>query len=224
MKFTTGSRLRWTVVGMLLLLPVFLAGRGEAISWDISGPWLIEGTGFVDWKGIRSSLELEGKMNVYTVESGDIWAITSYDVDLQLNATRADIGVWDDHLREVFHDHIPLLESLNPSLGKPFELPLVTKDGLTYRITFTSVTSGKVDISGEDAKLGSVGGLKLGSESALWRKGTSKPNVNDASSGCNSGGFGGAGLAIAALGLWPATRRERSNLVMLRVFRRFRVK
>ena len=213
MRFTARARALWAIVGMLALFAFSPAGRGEAVSWDLSGPWLIEGTGYVDWNGIRSSLELEGNMNVYTIESGDIWAITSYDLHLDLDATRAGIGVWDDHLEEVFHDHIALLESLNPSLGTPFELPLVTKDGLTYRITFTSVTSGKVAISGEDAKLGSVSDLKLGSESALWRKGTSKPDAADASSGCNAGGVGGVCLALAALGL-----------LMRRVFSGFRVK
>ena len=214
MKITAGPRARWAVVVVWAFLVFFCAGMGEAASWDISGPWLIEGTGYVDWKGIRSSLELDGNMNIHTVESGDIWAITSYDLDLELDATKAGIGVWDDHLHEVFHDHIPLLESLNPSLGKPFELPLVTKDGLTYRITFTSVTSGKVEISGENAKLGSVSSLKLGSESALWRSGTPKPDASDASSGCRASGTGVSGLALAALLLCP----------LRRLFCRFRVK
>lgn len=226
MKFTTGSRLRWVVVGMLLLLPVFSAGAEEGVAWNVAGPWQVEGTGFIEWHSFpRSSLELEGSMVIYTVKSGDIWAITGYDIDLQLNATRVGVKVWNDHLEEVLHDHVPLLASLNPSLGKPFTLPSVTtEDGLTYTITLTSVTSGKLVIAGEDARLGSVGNLHIGSESVIWSVETSKPNVNDASSGCNSGGVGGAGLAIAALGLWPATRRERSNLVMLRVFRGFRVK
>ncbi|MCR4817847.1 MAG: hypothetical protein K5841_02685 [Fretibacterium sp.] len=213
MKNTAGLRVRWKGIGMLVLLAFFCAGTGEGAAWNISGPWLVEGTGYVDWKGIRSSLELDGNMTIYTVESGDIWAITSYDLTLELDATVAGIGVWDDHLQEVFHDHIPLLESLNPSLGDPFRLPAVTtKDGLTYRITFTSETSGTVDISGEDSRLGSVSGLKIGSESALWKSGTPKPGVNDASSGCNAGKKGLFSLAAAAL------------LMIYRVFRGVRVK
>lgn len=206
MKFTEWLR---TVIGIFGLFTVFCAGAVEGASWDISGPWAIEGTGYVDWKGIRSSLELDGDMKIYTVESGDIWAITSYDLTIELDATRAGIGVWDDHLQELFHDRIPLLESMNPSLGRPFELPAITtKDGLTYRITFTSVTSGKVNISGEKCRLGKVGGLKVGSESALWKKGNSKPGVSDSSSGCNAGLMSGAVL-LAALAVLRFTVRRR---------------
>ena len=216
MKFTLGPRVRWAVVGLLALLAVFHAGMGEAVSWDISGRWLVEGSGFIEWRDVpRASLKLEGTMDIYTVESGDIWAVTSYDINLRLDATRANIKVWDDHLNEILHVQVPLPADANPSLGTPFTLPSVTtENGLTYTVTLTSVLSGTLAINGEEARLGSVGHLHIGSESALWREGTSKPGASDASSGCRASGTGVAGLALVALLLCP----------LRRVFCRFRVK
>ena len=173
----------------------------DGASWDISGAWPMEGTGFVDWHGLRYSLAMTGNMNLCTAASGDIWCVTSYDMDIRLDVSKLNIKAWSEHLGETFHDFIPLPADMNPSLGKPFELLKVTAEsGLTYTVTLTSATSGKVNISGEKVKLGSVSSLKIATESAMWKEGTPKPQLANESSGCNAGGWRMTYLILIALG------------------------
>ncbi|MBQ9566371.1 MAG: hypothetical protein IJU98_12370 [Synergistaceae bacterium] len=168
-----------------LCLFVLAGGPRAEGAWDISGSWLVEGVGFAEKEFVRVSANLEGVANFYTVQSGDIWCLTGYDLDLTLYASRLGINAWSQHMEERFQDRIPLPET-NPSLGESFKLPAVTKEGLTCQITFTSATSGTVAVDGT-TNMGSVGDVKVGSDSAIWKEGTEKPDVDKSKdSGCRA--------------------------------------
>ena len=192
-KFSLACGAAVLVLAALLALgPAFPAG---AESWDISGPWLIEGVGFAEKDFVRVSANLEGNGHFYTVASGDVWCVTSYDLDIKLTVTGFGISAWKDHLEETLHDRVPLPE-MHPTVSEPFDkLPAVTtENGLTYRIVFTSATSGTVTVTGfPDVDV--AGTIEVNSESAIWRKGTTKPAIDTSKdSGCGVRSWGLAGL------------------------------
>ena len=169
----------------------------DGVSWNVSGRWLLDGDGFAEKSFVRVSLHAEGDAELYTVVSGDLWYISGYIADVRLTASSLGINTWSDHMEETFSDRIPLPADLNPSVDDPFELPPVTtENGLTYKVTLTSRTGGKVAISGT-TDMGSAGSVTVDSDSAIWKEGTPKPDIDtNKDSGCAAGQPGMAGLLV----------------------------
>ena len=179
--------------GMLLLAALLslccavLPAAAEPVSYDIAGRWMIEGEGYGE-KRVRVQL-------------------AGYDLWLRIDASRLNIKAWTERYRETLHVPVPLPD-LQPTLNKPFSLPAVrTKEGLIYKVTLTSVTSGKVDIYGT-IDLDVIGRTEIQSTSAIWKEGTGKPRIDDVQSGCGLGLGMGAMLLMVPL-LLPLARRRR---------------
>lgn len=209
-----------TALMMILLSCSSIAAE----EYDISGLWYIKGTGFAEKSFVRISMELIGDMTLTTSKvselSGDIInvlsedaetlisrdnldeklnALTGYEINLKINAmTNAgfDIRAWSDHLPNYIR--IPIIfPELRPTLSKPFTLPAVSKDGLSYQVTFTSTTSGKVRIRGY-VDFDVVGSTEINSDCEIWKSGTPEPGTDEETkSGCNSG----IGILAAILSL-----------------------
>ena len=183
----------------------------NAEDYDISGNWLVHGEGFVEKSFVRSSLELEGNMTLTTrtlreisrdiqaliidnetvtnlsneLLDSDMKALTDYNIHIRLDATELNIKAWEEYLLNGIKIPV-LLPEMRPTNNNPFTLPAVTYEGLTYQVTFTSIDSGTVKITGYiDVDL--VGDCEVNSDSSIWREGTSEPARSSSSSGCNSG-------------------------------------
>ncbi len=169
---------------------------GESESFDIAGRWLIKGVGHVDKSFIRSSLELNGYMNIQTSGiSGDIQLMESYDGYLRIYATTLDIKVYDEYMENGIKISVPVPTRI-PTADYPIELPAITNDGITYEITITGSNSGTVTITGVIRDVSVIGDVDLDSDCKFWREGTPEPKIDESkSSGCNSG-FGILTLAL----------------------------
>lgn len=196
--------------GMLLLAALLslccavLPAAAEPVSYDIAGRWMIEGEGYGE-KRVRVQLALDGTLDIQTGVVEGRRCITGYDLWLRIDASRLNIKAWTERYRETLHVPVPLPD-LQPTLNKPFSLPAVrTKEGLIYKVTLTSVTSGKVDIYGT-IDLDVIGRTEIQSTSAIWKEGTGKPRIDDVQSGCGLGM--GAMLLMVPL-LLPLARRCR---------------
>ncbi|MBQ7169256.1 MAG: hypothetical protein IJR63_05075 [Synergistaceae bacterium] len=196
----------------LLLLLMMTAVTAEG--YEISGTWNIYGTGFVEKSFVRISLELRGGMELSTCKvselSYDIIEVLSndtvtvmrredvdqnldclngYEIDLRLYAfdkTGLDIKIWDDNLPNGIR--IPIVfPDFTPTVNNPFVLPAVIHNGISYQVSFTSETSGKVRIRGYfDTDY--VGDIEINSDCAIWKSGTARPVTDsETSSGCDSG-------------------------------------
>ena len=199
--------------GMLLLAALLsvccavLPAAAEPVSYDIAGRWLIQGEGYGE-KRVRVQLALEGTLDIHTAIHEGKRCITGYDLWLRLDASRMNIKAWTERYSETLRVPVPLPE-LRPTLSNPFYLPPVkTKEGLTYEVTLTSVTSGKVDIYGT-IDLDVIGRTEIQSTSAIWKEGTERPGIEDVQSGCGIGPGLGAMLLLVPL-LPPLARRRRS--------------
>ena len=183
----------------------------NAEDYDISGNWLVHGEGFVEKSFVRSSLELNGNMTLTTrtlreisrdiqaliidnetvtdlsneLLDSDMRALTEYNIHIRLDATTLDIKAWEEYLLNGIKIPV-LLPEMRPTNNNPFILPAVTYDGLTYQVTFTSINSGTVKITGYiDVDL--VGSCEVNSDSSIWKEGTNEPARSSSKSGCNSG-------------------------------------
>ena len=183
--------------------------------YDIAGLWDIDGDGFVEKEFLRVSLELDGYMILTTattqeilddavsrdlvrqeyadradVLSGDVKFLTGYDINLTITATNLDIRAWSERIPNGIRIPVPVPERV-PSANYPYELPVQPRvDGLNYKITLTSATSGKVNITGY-IDLDVVGETEINSECLIWKHGTTKPQSDGgSSSGCNAGTSG----------------------------------
>lgn len=160
--------------------------RGNAFAgFDMTGKWLLEGGGYAEKGILRVELKVDGYMDLLTKTEGDTRYVTGYLLKAKLNASKLGINAWDYSDNVTLKTPIPVPD-LEPTLNKPFELPAVTVDGLTYKITFTSTASGSVKIYG-NLDVDKVGNVEINSESAIWKEGTEKPYIKDESSGCNAG-------------------------------------
>lgn len=168
------------VIGALLLM----AGAAFA-EYDISGRWLLEGTGYAEKGGLRVSLEDEGYLDINTETTDGVQYLTGYDVKVTLDASKLGINAWEYKNSVTLQTPVKIPE-LDPTTNEPFELPAVTVDGMTYQITFTTTESGTIKIYG-DLDVDTVGTVEINSESAIWKEGTEKPDIPDMSSGCNAG-------------------------------------
>ena len=200
------SMLRNKIFGVVLLAAALLALCGvvravaaEPVSYDIAGRWLMSGEGFGEKSPVRIRLTLDGDLDLHTGIVEGQRCVTGYDLWLRINASRLDIKTWSERYSETLHVPVPLPE-LRPTLNKPFTLPAVrTKEGLTYKVTLTSVTSGTVDIYGV-IDLDVVGSTEINSEGLVWKEGTKKPETKDLLSGCRAGtGWGALFLLIPLL-------------------------
>ena len=211
---------------ILLACAILVLGCQSVIAedYDVAGLWHIGGTGFVEKDFVRISLELEGDMTLTTATtqeikdnvisrdlvsddllSGDLKFLTTYDINMKISATMADISVWKDHIPNGIRVPVPLPEEA-PSKEFPYTLPVaVEHEGLTYQVTLTSTVSGKIRITGI-VDFNELSGVEINSDCAFWKDGTQKPELEEETdSGCNSG-FGGLMLLLAIGGVRKIVR------------------
>lgn len=169
----------WVSVIVILLA----APRAAFAEYDISGWWLLEGSGYAEKGFVRAELTDSGTLDIKTQTEDGVRYVLGYSLDLRLDASRLDINAWKYSKIVLLDVPVPLPE-LNPTANDPFELPPVTVDGLTYEVTFTATTSGTVKIYGY-IDIDVVGSVGIDSVSAIWKSGTDKPDIADMTSGCN---------------------------------------
>jgi hypothetical protein len=145
----------------------------------------LEGTGYARKDFVRVELTDDGYLDIQTGMVDDVRHVLGYSVLFRLNASKLGINAWEYTKTVTLEYPVPLPE-LHPTVNKPFKLPPVTVDDLTYGVVFTSITSGTVDISGK-LDVDVVGAVGIDSASAIWKEGTEKPDIPDKSSGCNAG-------------------------------------
>lgn len=169
-------------------------------TFDIAGRWLMKGVGHVDKSFVRSSLALEGYMNIQTSGiSQDVQMIESYDAYLRIDATTLGIKVYDEYIENGIKISAPVPTRI-PTAAYPIELPSVTYDGLTYYVKITGSNSGTVTIQGVVKDVNIIGDVELDSDCKIWRAGTPEPEIDEGkSSGCDFAGSTGFGMMTLAL-------------------------
>ena len=192
------------VIGALILLFIFFTANA-VYAYEIGGKWLLQGGGFAEKEFVRTELTVHGDLNIDTLlENGNTYA-RGYNLNVWLDATKLGINIW--WYKGYLALTAPLkLPELDPTTNEPFELPPVTVDGITYKVTFVSTTSGTVKIYG----ILPDEGIEINSESAIWKEGTEKPNIPDKTSGCDTTGFSLGWTLLATLFLLQRRRRKRS--------------
>lgn len=204
-----------------LMLLCSLSAADEYDEYILPGPWHIKGQGFGERVPIRLQLNLTGNMNITTsalkdisndtyIRSGDqtvninqldedMKALTGYDLYMRLNLTGAGFKAWDEQFPNGIRVPV-LLPNMRPTVNDPFELPPVTVDDITYRVTFTSPTQGKVRINGY-TDVDVVGTCEINADCAIWRDGYPEPELeSETDSGCNAGA-GIYALSVLLLGV-----------------------
>lgn len=173
-------------LALALSLAVALLALPAAAAWDAGGRWLIKGTGYGEKSSVRLRLALNGYMDIKTATSGDVRFMTGYDLNMRLDTSQVGVKTWTEEIHETLRVPV-LLPSLDPTVNEPFRLPAVRAEGLTYVVTLTSATSGTVDIYGT-IDLDVLGRTEVNSKSAVWKEGTSRPDLDeDLESGCSAG-------------------------------------
>lgn len=179
------TRKIFVLIALSLVLSSYAYGDSE--SFDASGKWLIKGVGHVDKSFVRSSLEIEGYINLNTSSGENVNILESYDAYLRIDATTLGIKVYDEYASEKLNDPVPIPTRI-PTASYPIELPTITYDGLTYDATITGSNSGTLTIQGVIRDVSIIGDLELDSDCKIWRAGTTEPEIDTGkSSGCNSG-------------------------------------
>ena len=195
---------------LLVCMPVTADEYDETI---LPGLWHIKGQGFGEYSPIRLKLNLTGDMNVTTaklseisadqqyIKSGDeiipldlesypeladMKALTGYDMYMRLELTGAGFKAWDEDFPNGIRIPV-LLPNMRPSVDDPFVLPGITYENLTYQVSFTSPTSGKIRINGY-TDVDNIGSCEINADCAIWRDGYPEPELeSETSSGCDSG-------------------------------------
>ena len=195
---------------LLVCLPVTADEYDETI---LPGLWHIKGQGFGEYSPVRLKLKLTGDMDVTTaklseisadnqyIKSGDetilldlqnnpeladMKALTGYDIYMRLELTGAGFKAWDEDFPNGIRIPV-LLPNMRPSVDDPFVLPGITYDNLTYKLSFTSPTSGKIRINGY-TDVDNIGSCEINADCAIWRDGYPEPSLEEeTSSGCDSG-------------------------------------
>jgi len=169
--------------------------------FDPYGRWFLEGGGYAEKSFLRVELTDWGELYVQTKLENGIRYVTGYDVRATLDASRLNINAWKYSTSTVLQFPVRVPDA-DPTLDEPFELPPVTYDGLTYKVEFTSTTSGVIWIYGYID-----GGIEINSVSTVWKEGTERPDIPDMTSGCNYGA-GAAALFLVALFFTPAFNKR----------------
>ncbi|MBQ9903672.1 MAG: hypothetical protein IJM47_02675 [Synergistaceae bacterium] len=172
----------------LTLIMIFCSMTAEA--YDIPGTWNVYGTGFVEKSFVRISFELRGEIELYSRDIGEnLDCLTSYDVNLRIYALSKsgfDLKVWDDSFNEIFEYPIPIPE-VSPTPNNPIVFPAITRGKLTYQLTLTSETAGKLRVKGY-VDVDTVGEVEINTDCVVWKKGTQRPDTDSSTkSGCNLG-------------------------------------
>jgi hypothetical protein len=177
----TSMRRFWILTAVALLV----ASGTAFAAYDISGWWLLEGSGYAEKGFVRTELTDSGTLDIKTQTENGVQSVLGYSLELRLDASRFNINAWK-YSNIVLLDVPVAVPELNPTTNAPFKLPQVTVDGLTYEITFTTKTSGTVRIYGY-IDVDVVGQIEINSVSTIWKNGTDKPDVSDMTSGCSGG-------------------------------------
>ena len=212
---------------LILIISCSYAAASEYTDSILPGKWNIEGSSFVEKKFVRISFKILGEMNQETdflknlnpsadkilegskeisrnVVNENRKVLTSCDINLKiymLDKTGFDIKIWDGKIDNAVQIPV-LLPEAQPTLNDPFVLPTVKIQDLNLTLTFTSESSGKLRVKGY-ADLDTVGVCEINADCALWKDGTTKPEIDkDTSSGCYAGklGFLSAFAALLILG------------------------
>jgi hypothetical protein len=170
---------------VLTALVIVFFERSPSLAWDIDGRWLLEGGGYASKGVVRVALEDSGFLDILTATENGEQYLTGYDVRVVLDASRLGINAWEYSKKVTLTIPVRVPE-LDPTMSRPFALPAVTVDGMTYQVTFTSTTSGTVKIYGE-LDVDVAGRVDIDSESAIWKQGTERPDIDDKMSGCSAG-------------------------------------
>jgi hypothetical protein len=192
---------RGTALGTVVVL--FLFSKMAFADYDVGGRWLLEGGGFAQKGVLRVELTDEGVLDIQTQVEDGVRYVLGYSVGLWLDASKFGINAWKYSKTVNLQTPIPIPD-LDPTLNDPFELPPVTVEKMTYKVVFTSTTSGTVKIYG-NLDIDVVGEVEIDSASAIWREGMEKPDIPDMTSGCSTGI---AWMALA-LGVLPAMSKMR---------------
>ncbi|MDR2179416.1 MAG: hypothetical protein LBP21_03825 [Synergistaceae bacterium] len=188
---------KFGVLACFAVVALLLTPGAVFAEYDISGWWLLEGSGYAEKNFLRTELTDTGRLDIQTKTEDGVQYVLGYSVDLRLDASRLNINTWDYSKIVLLDVPVPIPE-LNPTTNEPFELPRVTADGLTYEMTFTTATSGTVRIYGY-IDVDVVGSVEINSISTIWKYGTEQPDVSDMTSGCDVGlGFFATGIATLA--------------------------
>ena len=196
---------------LMLLFMLFTVSAAEG--YEFSGLWNIYGTGFVEKSFVRISLGLSGEMELSTCKvselsddvvkvlsndtvtilnrnelAKDLNCLRAYDINLRVYAldnSGLDVKIWDDNIPNGLR--IPIVyPEFEATLNDPFTLPSITQNGLTYTVSFTSETAGKLRVQGYIDT--SIGDIELNSDGTIWKEGTSRPSTeSETKSGCNMG-------------------------------------
>jgi hypothetical protein len=193
-----------------LLLLTYAAAESDA-AYRVGGVWLTEGTGFAK-KGdvLRVQMNDSGWLRFDSTISGDCEFLTGYEIYGRLEASIFEIEAWEDSDSHVYDSPIPIPEDLDPSLSKPFTLPNIKLDNLTYTFVLTSVTSGTLNVGGY-VDIDGVGRCEVHGDNALWRSGTEKPAVSDSSSGCSASPAGAIAGLPTLCAVFLAGRRRKNQ-------------
>ncbi|MBR6900465.1 MAG: hypothetical protein IKN30_00185, partial [Synergistaceae bacterium] len=216
---------------LLILLIASMLNASEYTDTILPGKWNIEGTSFIEKGIIRLSVKIDGEVNQTTeilknlnasvdkiIENNQEKArnlineerkvLNGCEVNLRLyifDKAGFDIKVWDHYIPNAVQIPV-LLPEMRPTINKPFVLPSITKDNITYTITFTSETSGKLRAKGY-VDVDAVGTCEINADCALWRDGTTKPETEkETKSGCNSLGIFSAFIVLLMMMIGRGTK------------------
>ena len=193
---------------LALSLVLGSSAYSDTESFDAGGRWLIKGVGHVDKGFIRSSLEIEGYINLNTSSGEYANMLESYEAYIRIDATTLGIKIYDEYTSEKVNNPVPIPKRI-PTASYPIELPTVTYNDLTYDATITGSNSGTLTIQGIVKNVSVIGDLELDSDCKMWRQGTEEPAIDTGkSSGCNSGIVTGI---FAALLVFMGVRKRVRN-------------
>lgn len=199
--------MRKTVTGLLLIVVLLSLAGAAFAAYDMTGRWLIEGSGYAEKGAVRVALKDEGTLDIHTKTEGRVQYITGYALKIRLNASKLGINAWENSSTITFQTPIQV-PSHNPTSNAPFDLPTIKVDRMTYKIRFTSTTSGTAKIYGF-MDIDNVGTVEINSDNIVWKQGSPKPIIDDNMNGCNVG--------VSLLGLLMGTplfvlmRRKQKN-------------
>ena len=204
---------------LILIISTASLSASDYVDSILPGKWNVEGTSFIEKGIVRLSLKIEGTANQTTDELKNLAenidkiiedneekarniinenrrVLTGCELDLKLyifDKAGFDIKAWDEYIENAIQIPV-LLPEMRPTISDPFILPSVTRDDLTYTLTFESESSGKLRVRGY-VDVDNVGTCEINADCALWRAGTTKPELDkETSSGCNNN----SGLGIFA--------------------------